>query len=354
MLPTLARGCAVLGSGGGGEVACGEAISRIAIERHGPVHVVDLDELPADGLVLPCAIAGAARAFSEKLQSGDEARRMVDEIEALHGVEVVALLPLEIGGLNGVLSLSWAVQAGLPLIDADTLGRAFPLTTQTTLNLAGIAPSPCVITDERGNVLVIRGTTPELVERLLRSAVASLGGAAVFSSYATTVEQARGAVLDGAISRALQIGEAFDPERRGSIEDACEQAGGSVLMAGTVIDLQRQTTAGFARGHAIVEQLRGDDERRRLLRIETQNENLVVLEDGRVEASTPDVISVLDLHTGLPIDTDRLRRGQRVLVAAFPCGPIWRTPAGLRLAGPTAFGYALPYHPVGEAFARAR
>jgi hypothetical protein len=32
-----------------------------------------------------------------------------------------------------------------------------------------------------------------------------------------------------------------------------------------------------------------------------------------------------------------------VSVLAFPCDPIWRTDAGLALAGPRAFGYDIDY-----------
>ena len=48
------------------------------------------------------------------------------------------------------------------------------------------------------------------------------------------------------------------------------------------------------------------------------------------------------------IHTERLRYGQRVSVIAFPCDPIWRTPRGLALAGPRAFGYDFDYVPVEE------
>jgi hypothetical protein len=35
-------------------------------------------------------------------------------------------------------------------------------------------------------------------------------------------------------------------------------------------------------------------------------------------------------------------------VIAFPCDPVWRTPGGLALAGPRAFGYDVDYVPVEE------
>src|SRR5207245_5099634 len=66
----------------------------------------------------------------------------------------------------------------------------------------------------------------------------------------------------------------------------------------------------------------------------------------------PDLISVLDVESAEAITTERLRYGQRVAVIAYPCDPIWRTPGGLQLAGPAAFGYDHPYVPVEELHAR--
>ena len=42
-LPALARGCAILGAGGGGDTGVGLLMSLQAVEEAGPVPVVDLD-----------------------------------------------------------------------------------------------------------------------------------------------------------------------------------------------------------------------------------------------------------------------------------------------------------------------
>ena len=86
----------------------------------------------------------------------------------------------------------------------------------------------------------------------------------------------------------------------------------------------------------------------RLIRLELQNENLVALERGRVLASVPDLISVLDSETADAIVTERIAYGQRVTVIAFACDPIWRTEPGIALTGPRAFGYDFDYSPVEE------
>ena len=87
----------------------------------------------------------------------------------------------------------------------------------------------------------------------------------------------------------------------------------------------------------------------RLIRLELQNENLVALERGRVLASVPDLITVLDAETAEAIATERIRYGQRVTVIAFACAPVWRTEKGIAATGPRAFGYDFDYLPVERA-----
>ena len=100
---------------------------------------------------------------------------------------------------------------------------------------------------------------------------------------------------------------------------------------------------GFARGSVTITGTGAD--RDRTQRLELQNENLLVREDQQVLVSVPDNITILDAETGHAITTESLRFGQRVAVLAWPCDPIWRTPRGLELAGPRAFGLDLDYTP---------
>jgi len=338
----LARGCAVLGGGGGGDPRIGFLMAQEAIRANGPVPLADLDELPGDGLVMPCGLVGAPTVAIEKLENGGEGARLVEEVEQLTGRPVVAVMPFEIGGANGMIPLTWAARLGLPFVDADGMGRAFPTMPQMTMNLAGVPCDPCVLCDERRNTLVIRAGSVTWTERLLRSTVAAMGGAAVATVYLMSVETARVATVRRSVSRAIKLGAAMLRGDDDPVDAVLGELGAVALMRGKVVEVEREATGGFVRGSAIVEEADGE----RLLRIEFQNENLAALIDGDVRASVPDVITVLDAHSGEAIVTERLRYGQRVSVIAFPCDPVWRTARGLDVAGPAAFGYAFPYVPV--------
>ncbi|HEY2937631.1 MAG TPA: DUF917 domain-containing protein [Gaiellaceae bacterium] len=350
-LPALARGCAILGTGGGGDPYVGLLMALQAIEEFGPVEVVDLADLPDDGLVMPCGMVGAPTVSIEKLGNGEEGGRLRDRVEQLFGRPVVALLAGEIGGSNGILPASWAARLGLPVVDADGMGRAFPEIPMMTMELAGISPRPSVMTDERGNVVVFDAIDGNWTERLERAAAVEFGGKAASAEYMLTVAQARTATVRNTVTLAVRIGRVLEQAETEPLGALAAELDAVILLRGKVVDVERRTTGGFVRGSATVEGL-GEDAGRTVV-LEIQNENLVALEDGELRAIVPDLISVLDVESAEAITTERLRYGQRVAVIAYPCDPVWRTAAGLELAGPTAFGYDHPYVPVEELHGRA-
>lgn len=68
-----------------------------------------------------------------------------------------------------------------------------------------------------------------------------------------------------------------------------------------------------------------------------------------VVAGVPDLIAVLDTGNGEALGTPDYKYGLRVLVIAISAAPQWTdTPRGLELGALPAFGYDLPYIPVGE------
>ena len=157
--------------------------------------------------------------------------------------------------------------------------------------------------------------------------------------------------MRNSVSKAIRIGEALAGAKGSPVAALIAELGAFQLVTGKVLDVERHTTSGFTRGSVVIEGLREDAGR--LIRLELQNENLVALERGRVLASVPDLITVLDSETADAIATESIRYGQRVTVIAFACDPVWRTERGIAVAGPRAFDYEFDYRPV-EELARAR
>ncbi|MEM9563054.1 MAG: DUF917 domain-containing protein [Actinomycetota bacterium] len=343
-LDWLTLGAAVFGAGGGGDPLLGNLMARRAVEESGPVQLIDLDDLDDDDLILPAAMVGAPTVMAEKFASGDEGERLRAAIEAQLGRRVAAYSSGELGGINGVLPLTWAARSGLPVVDCDLMGRAFPELQMTTAAIAGIDISPVVMTDERGNVVSFTTVTAKWAETLVRTVVGAMGGEASMCLYPMTVAQARLGAVPKSMSRAIEVGRLLLEATDDPIGTLCAAVQGFPLVEGKVADVDRQTTDGFAKGSAVIEGTGRDAGR--LLRMEFQNENAVLMEDGKVQATVPDIITVVDVHTARPIVTEQLRYGQRVVVIALPCDPVWRSPEALAVVGPRAFSYDLDYVPV--------
>ncbi|MDQ4117763.1 MAG: DUF917 domain-containing protein [Actinomycetota bacterium] len=346
-LPSLALGCTVLAGGGGGDPRIGELMATQAISEVGPVPVRSLADFADDDLVMPCGMIGAPTVMVEKIPNGGEGRRIRETYEELFGRPVAAVMPFEMGGINGVLPVAWAAYAGLPLLDADFMGRAFPELQMLTPHLHGMPGSPAVIADERMQSVVFRTPDNIWLEKLVRTCVAALGGSACGGLYPMTVGQARGPAIAGTVSAAVRLGEAL---RHGHTDDPfaalARVTAVTRLGHGKVADVERRTSGGFVRGSAVIEGLGAD--KGRSFRLEFQNENLVVARDGVPLATVPDIITLLDTHTGHGIVTEGIRYGQRLDVVAFPAPEAWTTPEGIASVGPRAFGYDFDFVPVSE------
>ncbi|WP_127935807.1 DUF917 domain-containing protein [Nonomuraea polychroma] len=356
-IPALARGCAVLGTGGGGDVRTGSLAAARAIREYGEVPLVRLADLADDALIMPLSGIGAPTVSHEMIHSEDEPKRIAEEVERLFGRPPSAVMSSEIGGSNGVAPVAWAAQLGLPLLDADGMGRAFPEVQMVSMYVAGLPADLVIMTDVAGNVVTIRPVDGLWSERLARAVCVAAGSSALMADYVLPAARARGAVIEGTVTRALEIGRATEgasptgaqaagrspADPLGALRD---RLGAARLITGKLTDVERRTMGGFVRGTATIEGTGHD--RGRTLTLELQNENLVAVENGRVLAMVPDLITVVDTETAGAIQTEGLRYGQRVTVLAWPCDPLWRTSKGLETAGPRAFGYELDYVPVEE------
>jgi len=351
-LPVYALGCAIASSGGGGSTKTPLAMAVQAVDALGPVDIVEVGSLPPDGIVMPVGLIGAPMVATERIWSGEEAFILRDQVETLCQAPVAALMCYEIGGANGLLPVTWAARLGLPLVDADGMGRAFPEMQQQAMHLAGVPASPLVLTDGCGDVAVLWAADNYRAERLARRAMSLFGGACAATAYLMSAERAATAVITGSVSRALTVGGSLRLRARERVAAITASVGGTVVLDGKIVELGRESDGGFARGSAIVAGLGQDSGR--LIRLEMQNEVLLALEDGEQLAMVPDIISVIGSDTCEPLPTEGMRLGQRVTVVAHPGPPVWTTPAGLDVAGPRAFGLPFDYTPICGMPAHAR
>lgn len=352
-LPDLARGATLLGTGGGGD----PYIGKMLVERvlgAGSITILDPEDLDDGMFVIPTAQMGAPTVMVEKIPAGTEPTLALRTLETHLSRTADATMPIECGGINSMIPLIVAAETGLPVVDADGMGRAFPELSMETFAVYGVHGSPLALAGERGEQVVIdTGDNDRQMEWLARGIAIRLGGVAHIAEYAMTGAEVKRTAVPRTISMALALGRAIREAREGhrSIFDAIASTLSTTLYShvrelfvGKVTDVERRTTEGFAKGRAVVSSL--DLEQGEALEISFQNENLIARRGTEVLAIVPDLICVVDIDSGEPITTEGLRYGQRVRVLGISTPKMMRTPEALDAFGPTAFGLNEPFVPL--------
>lgn len=345
----IAVGAALLGTGGGGDPHIGKLMALQAIEEFGPVTVLDVSEVPEDALVVPSSMMGAPTVLFEKVPSGEEAIQAFRQLEEYLGEKIYATFPIEAGGVNSMLPFALAARLGLPVIDVDGMGRAFPELQMVTFYLDGISATPAVIADEKGNTALLSTIDNVWTERIARAATIEMGGSVMNAMYSMRGKNLKESGITNILQLEEDIGKTIRLAKENNvnvIQEVLKTVDGFELFQGKVTDINRKTETGFARGMATFEGTNSYKDE--TLELRFQNEHLLAQTDNKLLCVTPDLIAVLDEETGLPITTEGIRYGSRCVVIGIPCHPKWRTEKGIAAVGPNYFGYDVDYIPVEE------
>jgi len=350
-LDALEIGAAVLGTGGGGNPYIGKLRAREALRQGYVMRVIPLEALPDDAVVVSVGGIGAPLVSHERIKQGSEGLRCVRALEKHLAISVDAIVCEEIGGQNAMEPLITASMAGLPVVDCDGMGRAFPEMQMTTFSIFGHCSTPSVMCDPHGNAVIFEHAISEKWhERMARACVVAQGGASTLASAPMSGRFLKQYSIPQSYSQAIRLGEAVVAARQAHadpIRAICDSENGEVVFRGKIVDLKRKIEGGFVRGTVMVQGFDGYEGQVGSVLI--QNENLVFSRDGVAEVVVPDLIVILDIDTGAAITTEMLRYGQRVAVLALPCHPLLRSEAALEVVGPRGFGLDLAYRPMGRA-----
>lgn len=344
-IENIATGAAVLGTGGGGDPYIGKLLAKEAIKKYGPVKVITMDELDDEALVVPVSGMGAPTVTIEKLSTEEEIIKPVNKLEEILGKKVDVIIPIEIGGTNSLVPVVAAAKKGVPILDADAIGRAFPEAQMVTFYLEGYDSSPVTIADEKGNCAVIYPINGIWSERLARALTVEMGGKMTICDYSLSGEQVKKAAIKGTLTLAEEIGSILNlmKDSKEGIDSMIDKLDGFKLFEAKVIDIKRKLSGGFTKGFVEFKGINNDESKYSIL---FQNEYLIAKKNKKTICTTPDLISILDYETGKAVTTDKLKYGMRVICVSFPCNDKWRTKKGIETAGPKYFGYEEEYVPV--------
>lgn len=356
----LARGASFLGCGGGGDPYLGRLLCENAIREYGMPEVIALDELADDANVYVVGIIGAPTVMIEKLFSVEDFELALSQLETFTGRPADAIVSAEAGGFNGLLPIALAARRGIPVLNADGVGRAVPEAHQTTYNAYGVSISPMAIANEHGETVVMRARDGASGERLARAMTIEMGLSVVMACYPMTGVQAKRAAVPDVLSISLGIGRAIREGRRtgdplGTLFENLRSTKShrycTVLFEGKIADVQRETSA---KGWTFAKyRLAALNDPSSSVEIMVQNENLLARRDGELIAMVPDLIVLVDAETAEPITTETVRHGQRAKLLGISVGEMLRTPQALQWFGPRAFGLECDYVPIEEMTARS-
>lgn len=351
LLP-LSLGGAILGTGGGGDPYIGLLALRHLMEHTDAPRVIAVDDLEDDAFIITIGMTGSPSVSLEKLVDKSFADSALRRFERLVGRKADAVLPVEVGGVNSLIPLMTSCVTGLPVIDADGMGRAFPTLDRTTFGIAGISAFPVVTVNERHEAAIVEATSHERGERIARGALVPMGASATCALYPMTGREAKQTVVRGTISLALAIGRAVMAARTAktspfeaileTVSAATPKIYGRQLFTGKIVDIIRETVGGYNIGKGVLESM--DNAERATFAF--QNEFLFIKGDRGLLAIVPDLVCFLDSETAQPVTCESLRYGQRVTVMGFAATPHFRTPAGLAATGPASFGLEEDYIPI--------
>ena len=214
------------------------------------------------------------------------------------------------------------------MLDLDGMGRAYPEVDLCTFTLYGHSAAPLAVADEHGNVAVIDSISNRWAERIARPVAVEMGAIAGGVGFPITVGDLKESAVLGSVTYAESIGRAIRHAREAHenpVQAALESTGGFPLFTGRIVDVLRRIENGWALGEVVIAGM--DDDENSQLVVQFQNEHLIAIRDGEVQATVPDLIAILDTERGTPITTEELRYGFRVTVIAIPSDKKWRTPS---------------------------
>ena len=344
----VAIGAGILGTGGGGNPRHGELRAKRQLEEGNRLRVINLDELPDDALVVPMGGMGAPTVGIEKMSRGDEGRLAVQAVEEYLGQKVAATVPVEIGGGNSFAPMIAAAQLGLPTVDADGMGRAFPEGQMVSYYFDGSSPRFMVMIDALHRKVIIENVRPtKTLEVISRAMCVQMGGTAMVADAPLTAKRLRETCIPNTITLAHRVGDAvLSAQQCGEdpIAAVCDVTGGQILYSGKITDVDRRVERGYNFGRLSL--IGTGVWQHASATIDVQNEFLICRIDGEPVAIVPDLITLVDSERGTPITTEVVRYGLRVTVLGIPAAPQLKTEQALQYVGPAAFGYDLPFTPL--------
>ncbi len=355
-LEAIGLGASVFGCGGGGSPYLGVLMAKDALVRGNTLRVIRPEALAEGELAVCTAGFGSPLVVIEKFidqSTTTSCTQLMCDYYKNAGKRVGAIVPMEIGGLNSLIPFGTAGVLGLPVLDCDFMGRAFPDLLMTTFYIYGRKTVPISICDEKGNLVMIHnvGTLNggKFANETMRNILRQMGYLAGISTLGFDRKQIADWAVKGTITKAWKLGSEIlrsHVMKTNPMKAYEEVAQGKLIRVGKIIDVHRSMARGYNEGYMEIAPLEYADHTPHTF-VEFRNEYLCAFqnetaEDGKprkkVLSIVPDLLVVADKESFHPILAEDVKYGLRVAVIRIPANDLLTTKIALESVGPAAFG----------------
>lgn len=340
----VAIGAKFLGCGGGGDTFTLVTLLK-SLMKDQRIVVKQLHELN-DEWVLPVAIVGSPVLFSERLLAGDECNKMLETYKEHSNKRIDAILPIEIGGMNALLPLIIALETGVPVVDGDGMGRAFPELNMSPLYTSDISITPLALyfPNRESTLFDVPVLDRKQFITELRQQVNDRGGIAYLAAYGAAGRKIRPHIIPNTLRLLFDIGNViqFSIRREEKIESLKEvfyqSTYGSLetIFQGSIENVEREFVDASIEGSAI---LKGSSPyANQTMKLYFHNEFLVANINEEILSIVPDLTVVLDYQTLIPYATEEIQPGMAVLILSIKAPNLLKKKGLVEQTGPAGYG----------------
>lgn len=363
------RGLLFYGTGGGGSEIWGlEMLSELLKDGYA-IEWIDINEISDDALT--CTAYGTGTISEEVPDTAEGIKALakkkglpnrfghlavdyaVKELEEYIGKKIDIMAPVELGAGNTIVPLATGIRLGMPVVDGDYGGRAYPEEMQCTLFLKDIPPYPLSIVDWWGDIMILKeAVNSAMMERIGKMVSIAAYGSAFCAASLIDGRTMKETIVPGTLSKSLEVGRAIRTaaeKGKNPVQAAIDASNGWLLFEGKVIDKEWADIEGCMVGKITI--AGSNEHQEKTMEIWFKNENQVSWIDGKPYVCSPDLVTILDKNSGIAFINRDIDSGDEVAVVGVKCHEIFRTEKGLAWCGPRYYGFDIDYVPIEEILA---
>jgi DUF917 family protein len=322
LLRELVYGGAVLGAGGGGSIEVGLAAGREGLALGSP-RLVGIDELAPTTLLATLSIVGSMGGGISSDQPRPQHGLVLGQLAKLEKKHIGAVIASEVGPQTVTYGWRESAIAGIPIVDAPCNGRAHPLGVMGSLGLHRRPSHVAGVVAIGGNAggsnyvhLSIR-TSATKAGKMIRDAAASSGIPLAVARNLLPASYVKNHAAIGGLKYATQIGAIVLREMKHGLGRLLQQLvgfmGGRILFEGRVHSVSLTESFGFTLGHIRLRDRRGGE-----CAVGVCNEYLVLRKEQKILATFPDLITIFDFKSSLPLASPQVKPGMHVALLSVP------------------------------------